>query len=184
MSFKKKIKTSKFIFSLIFLIGYAAYSAYAVYYYLTYRSALGIVLLCLIGVALALSVFVTFLSYRINLKNAPRPKLHRFIKMAKYFVQLVCSVTALGMVLSAVQNTNAFSLVMACISIPFLLWSLCVNLLAEYFERKFAAGFGKRVFVRVPAKDEEGNELDLEKTIAAVDGRRAADAFRPQKPRR
>ena len=81
MGIQGKIRKSRFILSCVFLTGYAAYTVYALYYYLRWKSALGIVLLCLIGTALLLSATVTFISYRINLKNAPRPKLHRFIKM-------------------------------------------------------------------------------------------------------
>ena len=166
MSFRKKLRKSKFIFSLAFSVGYAAYFAYALYFYLTYRTALGIALLCLIAVALALSITVTAVSYRVNLKGAKRPRVHRFIKIAKYSVQLLCSGFALALVLSAVYTANAFSVVMACISIPFLLLSLCVNVLAEYLQRKFADGYGKRVFVPVAPKDEEGETLDLDEAIA------------------
>ncbi len=172
MNFRKKIKVSKFILSCIFLTGYAAYAVYALYYYLTFRSALGIALLCLIGVALTLSFVITFLSYRINLREAPRPKLHRFIKMAKYLVQLVCSAIALGFVFSAVHVTNVFSLIMASISIPFLIWSFFVNVIVEYFERKFASGFGKKVFVPQTPKDEEGNALDLSEVISQTNSQK------------
>ena len=132
MDLKKKIRISKFFISLGFSVGYAAYFAYSLYYYLTYRSGLGIALLCLIALALALSIVVTAVSYRINLKGARRPRAHRFVKIAKYSVQLLCSGLALAIVLSAVRNANAFSVIMACISIPFLLLSVCVNILAEY----------------------------------------------------
>lgn len=184
MGFKTKIKKSRFILSCIFLTGYAAYTVYALYYYLTFGTALGIVLLCLIGIALVLSATVTFLSYRINLKDAPRPKLHRFIKVAKYSIQLVCSAISLGFVLSAVHTADVFSLVMACISIPFLLWSIFVNLIVEFFERKIAKGFGKKVFVPCPPLDEEGNEIDLTQTIARTDGLRALKRRQTVKERR
>lgn len=70
MSLKHKIRLSKFLISLAFSVGYAAYFAYALYFYLTFRTGLGIALLCLIAVALALSVVVTAVSYRVNLKGA------------------------------------------------------------------------------------------------------------------
>ena len=73
MSFRKKIKKSRFVLSCIFLCGYTLYTVYAVYYYLTIRNALSVVLLCLIAFALALSVFVTAVSYRINLMESPAP---------------------------------------------------------------------------------------------------------------
>lgn len=170
MSFKTKIKKSRFVLSCIFLCGYALYTVYAVYYYRTIGNALSIVLLCLIAVALALSVFVTIVSYRINLMDKPRPALLRFVKMTKYAAQLTCSLVSLGFVLSAVQNFNPFSLIMAVISIPFLIWSIFVNVLAEYFERKFARGFGKKTYISETPKDPDGNPVDLSRTIAQYDG--------------
>lgn len=174
MGLKAKIKKSRFILSCIFLAGYTAYAVYAVYYYRTFGNALSIVLLALIATAVALSATITFLSYRINLKDAPRPKLHRFIKMAKYTAQLASTAISLVLVLSAVHSTNAFSLAMASISVPFLLWGLFVNVLVEYFDRKFAKGFGRKVFIPVPPQDEEGCPLDLSAAIAKVDGVSAA----------
>lgn len=92
MSLMKRIKLSRFVLSCIFLTGYAAYTVYAVYYYTRYEdSRIGTILLCLIGAALALSVVITIVSYRINMMDKPRPKLHRFIKMAKYTFQLIAS---------------------------------------------------------------------------------------------
>ena len=175
MSFKRKIRRSKFLLSLAFSAGYAAYFAYALYFYLTYRTGLGIALLCLIAVALALSVVVTAVSYRVNLKGAKKPRVHRFIKIAKYSVQLLCSGFALALVLSAVYSANVFSVVMACISIPFLTMSLCVNVLAEYLQRKFADGYGRRVFVPVAPKDEEGEPVDLDAAIAKAGEDRPAE---------
>ena len=166
MSFKRKIRVSKFLISLGFSVGYAAYFAYALYFYLTYRTGLGIALLCLIAIALALSVVVTAVSYRVNLRGAKKPRVHRFIKIAKYSVQLLCSGFALGLVFSAVYAANVFSVIMACISIPFLLLSLFANVLAEYFQRKFADGYGRRVFVPVTPQDAEGEPLDLDEAIA------------------
>lgn len=166
MSLKRKIRLSKFLISLTFSVGYGLYFAYALYYYLTYRTGLGIALLCMIAVALALNITVTAVNYRVNMKGAKKPRVHRFIKMAKYSVQLLCSAFALALVLSAVYAANVFAVIMACISIPFLLFSLCVNILAEYFTRKFANGFGKRVYTPTEPKDEEGEPLDLDDAIA------------------
>ncbi len=177
MSFKRKIKKSRFVLSCIFLGGYALYTVYAVYYYRTFFNALGIVLLCLIAAALALSVLITFVSYRVNLMDKPRPALLRFVKMAKYAAQLVCSCVTLGLVLSAVQNFNPFSLVMAVISIPFLLWSIFVNILAEYFEKRFARGFGKKRYIPVLPEDDDGNPVDVTRIIAGVN---AAETIRKQ----
>lgn len=182
MDLKKKIRISKFFISLGFSVGYAAYFAYSLYYYLTYRSGLGIALLCLIALALALSIIVTAVSYRINLKGARRPRAHRFVKIAKYSVQLLCSGLALAIVLSAVRNSNAFSVIMACISIPFLLLSVCVNILAEYFERKYADGFGKRVYVPQTPTDGEGEKIDLDKAIAKAGKNDAAAPKKKDRP--
>lgn len=174
MGIQGKIRKSRFILSCVFLTGYAAYTVYALYYYLRWKSALGIVLLCLIGTALLLSATVTFISYRINLKNAPRPKLHRFIKMAKYLAQLASTAISLSLVLSAVHDTNVFSLIMACISFPFLIWGFFVNVIVEYFDRKFIRGFGKKVYIPAKPLDDEGNEIDMTRAIAEIDGVSAA----------
>lgn len=170
MGFRAKIKKSRFILSCVFLTGYTAYTVYAVYYYRTFGNALSIALLSLIVTSFVLSATITFLSYRINLKDAPRPKLHRFIKMAKYITQLASTAISLSLVISAVHDTNVFSLIMAAISIPFLLWGLFVNVIVEYFDRKFAKGFGKKVFIPARPLDDEGNELDLTSAISKMDG--------------
>ena len=172
MGFKHKIRKSRFVLSCIFLTGYAAYAVYALYYYLNWHSALGVVLLCLIGTALLLSATVTFISYRINLKNAPRPKLHRFIKMAKYAVQLICSGISVGFVLSAVHSETTFSLVMAIISVPFLLWSLFVNVIAEFYDRKISPTLARRRYVPMTPRSDTGEEIDLDRAIAGADGQR------------
>lgn len=170
MSFSSKLKKSRFILSCIFLTGYTAYTVYAVYYYRTFANALSIILLVLIGVAFGLSAFITFTSYRINLKDRPRPLVLRFIKMTKYFIQLVTSAISLALVLSAVHEPSLFSLIIAAISIPFLLWGLLVNVLAEFVDRIFAGGFGRRYFVPVVPQDANGRPIDLTKVIANVDG--------------
>ena len=172
MGFKNKIRKSRFVLSCIFLTGYAAYAVYALYYYLNWHSALGVVLLCLIGTALLLSATVTFISYRINLKNAPRPKLHRFIKMAKYAVQLICSGISVGFVLSAVHSETTFSLVMAIVSVPFLLWSLFVNVIAEFYDRKISPTLARRRYVPMTPRSDTGEEIDLDRAIAGADGQR------------
>lgn len=170
LSLRRKLKKSKFALSLLGFVGYALYTVYAVYYYLSSENALGIVLLCLIGVAFSLSVALILISYRVNLMEKPRPALLRFMKMAKYAVQLLCSLTSLGMLLTAVQNFNAFSLIMALISIPFLLWSIAVNILAEFLERKLKKGFGRRVYVREQPENEAGEPVDIDSVIKSVDG--------------
>ena len=170
MGIQGKIRKSRFILSCVFLTGYAAYTVYALYYYLRWKSALGIVLLCLIGTALLLSATVTFISYRINLKNAPRPKLHRFIKMAKYAVQLLATGISVGFVLSAVHTDTTFSLIMAIVSVPFLLWSLSVDVLCELFERKVAKNFARKRYVPMTPTSDTGEEIDIERAIAEADG--------------
>ena len=174
MSLMKRIKLSRFVLSCIFLTGYAAYTVYAVYYSRTFTNALSITLLVLIAVAFALSATITFLSYRINLKDAPRPKLHRFIKMAKYLAQLASTAISLSLVLSAVHDTNVFSLIMAAVSVPFLIWGFFVNVIVEYFDRKFIRGFGKKVYIPAKPLDDEGNEIDMTRAIAEIDGVSAA----------
>lgn len=169
MSLKKRIKVSRFILSCVFLTGYAAYTVYAIYYYRNYEdSRIGTILLCLIGAALALNIVITFVSYRINLMDKQRPKIHRFLKMTKYTFQLVASAITVFLVISTVQNTSVFSLIMSFISIPFLLWSLFVNVLAEIFDRLFR-GFGKREFVQQEVKNEEGETVDVRALIVNLD---------------
>ena len=174
MSLQSTLKKSRFIISCIFLTGYTAYTVYAVYYYRTFANALSIVLLALIIASIVLSALITFISYRINLKDAPRPTLHRFIKMAKYLLQLLSSGISLSLVLSAVQNLSWFSLLIAAISIPFLLWGLFVNVLTEYIDHKFRIGLGKRYFVPTTPLDRNGKPIDLTAVIARVDGVKAA----------
>ena len=170
MSLKKRIKVSRFILSCIFLAGYAAYTVYAIYYYRNYEdSRIGTILLCLIGSALALNIIITFVSYRINLMDKPRPKIHRFLKMAKYTFQLVGSAITVFTVVSTVQNLNVFSLIMSMLSIPFLLWSLFVNVLAELFDHTFR-GFGKKVYEPQELCNEEGERMDVRAVISNVDG--------------
>ena len=65
--------------------------------------------------------------------------------MTKYFIQLVTSAISLGLVLSAVHEPSLFSLIIAAISIPFLLWGLLVNVLAEFVDHIFAGGFGRDI---------------------------------------
>ena len=171
MSFRKRIRLSRFILSCIFLAGYAAYTVYAVYYYTHYEeSSLGIVLLCLVASALALNIVITIVSYRINLMEKPRPKLHRFIKMAQYTFQLVASAITIFLVISTVQNTSVFSLIMSSVSVPFLIWSFLVNVFAELFDYTVRTrGFGKRVFVPQTVTDEDSRPIDVRAAISNID---------------
>ena len=142
--------------------------------FLAYRDGkivgrIGAILLCLIGAALALSIFITIVSYRINLMDKARPKLHRFVKMTKYLFQLVASAITIFLVISTVQNTNVFSLIISSVSVPFLLWSFFVNVFAELLEHALG-GFGKKVYVPQPAKNEDGEEIDVRTVIANIDG--------------
>ena len=73
------------------------------------------------------------------------------------------------LVISTVQNTNVFSLIMACVSIPFLIWSLFVNVFAELFDR-FTAKFGKRHFDPQPVVNDEGETTDARTVISNIDG--------------
>ena len=170
MSLKRKIKTSRFILTCIFFSGYAAYAVYAVYYYRAMQNFFSLLLLCLIAVVVAISIFIMFVSYRINLMDKPRPALLRFVKMTKYAAQLLRSLISIGLVLTAVQNLNVFSLIIAAMSIPFLLWNIFVNVVAEFFERKFAKWFGKKCYVPVSKTDSDGNPIDMTEVIAHVDG--------------
>ena len=83
---------------------------------------------------------------------------------------MVTSAISLGLVLSAVHEPSLFSLIIAAISIPFLLWGLLVNVLAEFVDRIFAGGFGRRYFVPTLPRDANGNIIDLTEVIAKVDG--------------
>lgn len=161
MSLQRKIKKSKFAIACIYLCFYAAYAAYAIFYYTSYKNIIGILLVSLISVALFLSAVTTVLSYRVNLLNEKPSPFRHFLKIAKYTAQLIISLTTVVMVLSAVQNTNAFSLIMAIISIPTLILSILVNVLANLWERKTKNGFGKKNFIPQPLLDEEGNEIEL-----------------------
>ena len=80
----------------------------------------------------------------------------------------------MSLVLSAVHNLSWFSLLVAAISIPFLLWGLFVNVLTEYIDHKFRIGLGKRYFVPTVPLDRHGNPVDLTEVIARVDGVKAA----------
>ena len=161
---------SRFALSCTFLTGFTAYTVYALYYYLTYRTPLGIVILCLIGAVLLMSGIITFTSYRINIKGAKRPALFRFLKMAKYSTQLIATAITISLVFSTVKNTSIFSLIISAISVPFLLWSLFVNIFVELFERKVAPGFAKKVYVPQKVYDADGKETDVRAVILNVDG--------------
>ena len=89
--------------------------------------------------------------------------------MAKYTFQLIASAITIFLVISTVQNTNVFSLIMACVSIPFLIWSLFVNVFAELFDR-FTAKFGKRHFEPRPVVNDEGETTDARTVISNIDG--------------
>ena len=170
MNFSQRLRLSRFILSCVFLTGYTAYTVYAVYYYTRFEdSRIGGTLLGLIGAALALSVFITIVSYRINLMDKARPKLHRFVKMTKYLLQLIASAITIFLVISTVQNTSVFSLIMSAISIPFLIWSFFVNVFAELLEHALG-GFGKKVYIRTPPVDEEGSPEDVRALIRSIDG--------------
>lgn len=161
MSFKKRFKKSKFIIACIYLAFYSAYATYAIIYYTSHRNWIGILLMTLISIALALSAVTTFLSYRVNLLNEKPSPFRHFLKIAKYTAQLISSLITIFLVLSAVQNTNTFSLIMAIISIPTLVFSILVNVFANLWERKIKNGFGKKRFIPQPLLDDEGNELQL-----------------------
>ena len=162
MSIKRKIKKSKFIIACTYLCFYAAYAAYAIFYYTSYKNLLGILLVTLISFALFLSAVTTFLSYRVNLLNEKPSPFRHFLKIAKYTAQLITSVITIVMVLSAVQDTNVFSLIMAIVSVPTLIFSILVNMLANLWERKCKYGFGKKHFIPQPLLDDEGNEINLQ----------------------
>lgn len=169
MNVLRRIKLSRFILSCLFLTGYAAYTVYAVYYYRNYEdSRISTTLLCLVCAALALNIVITFVSYRINLKDKKRPKIHRFLKMAKYLCQLLASAITIALVFSAVENTSVFSLIMSAISVPFLIWSLFVNVIAELFDYTVRS-FGKKEYFQPPLKNEDGETVDVRTVISNVD---------------
>ena len=58
MRLRLHIKKTKFAFSCIMLFGYAAYTAYALYYFLAFEDPLGIALLALVGATLALTAVI------------------------------------------------------------------------------------------------------------------------------
>ena len=90
--------------------------------------------------------------------------------MAKYATQLLATAITIFLVLSTVRNTNVFSLIVSAISVPFLVWSLFVNIFVEFFERKVFPGVGKKVYEEQPARDEEGEPTDIRAVISNVDG--------------
>ena len=75
-----------------------------------------------------------------------------------------------ALVLSAVHEPSLFSLIIAAISIPFLLWGLLVNVLAEFIDHIFAKGFGRRVFIPSLPLMRDGTPVDITAAIRKVDG--------------
>ena len=176
MSFKKKVKLSKFVFACVYLSFYAAYAAYAIFYYKRYQNVLGILLISLVSLVLFLSAVTTFLSYRVNLLNERPSPFRHVLKIVKYTAQLIASSVTIVMVLSAVQKPNTFSLVMAIVSVPALIVSILLNVIAKVWKRKKKNGFGKKNFIPQPLYDEEGNEITTGE-LNLIENERAA-AFR------
>ena len=161
MNIKKQIKKSKFILACVYLFFYAVYTTYAAIYYARYKTTLGVLLIVCISTALLLTVFTTILSYRVNLLEEKPLSFQYLIKIAKYTAQLLASLTTVAMVFSAVQNTNAFSIIFAIASIPVLLFGILINVIANGIE-KLLKKFGKKHFIPQPLLDSEGNEILLE----------------------
>ena len=99
MSFSKRIRTSRFSLSCIFLTGYTAYTAYALYYYLTYRSTLGIVILCLIGAALAMDAVAVSMT---NGMTDPRMRPAKALAIALTFAVFQFAMPVVGYYCGAV----------------------------------------------------------------------------------
>lgn len=168
MRLRLHIKKTKFAFSCIMLFGYAAYTAYALYYFLAFKDPLGIALLALVGATLALTAVITFISYRVNLKDRPRPRIQRLIVIIKLTTQLAATALTVIFFITAAHQQAALPWIVSGISAAILLLSLSVNVLAALFRRKFPNGFGKKNFVRGALYDSDGEEADVTKIIAAV----------------
>ncbi len=161
MSFKRKIKKSKFTITCVYFALYALYAAYAIIYYARYKTALGVLLIISITATLIFTAATTFLSYRINLLDEKHSNLSYLIKIAKHTSQLLTSITTIAMVFSAVQNTNVFSLIFAIASIPTLTLGILINVIANRIEKKIKNGIGRVRFIPKPLLDDEGNEISL-----------------------
>lgn len=168
MRLRLHIKKTKFAFSCIMLFGYAAYTAYALYYFLAFEGPLGIALLALVGATLALTAVITFISYRVNLKDRPRPRIQRLIVIIKLTTQLAATALTVIFFITAAHQQAALPWIVSGISAAILLLNLSVNVLAALFRRKFPNGFGKKNFVRGALYDSDGEEADVTKIIAAV----------------
>ena len=168
MRFRRHIKKTKFAFSCIVLFGYAAYTAYALYYFLAFESPLGIALLALVGATLALTAVITFISYRVNLKDRPRPRIQRLIKIVKLTIQLAATALTVIFFVTAARQHSALPWIVSGISAAILLLSLSVNVIAAAIARKYPEGIGRKTFVRGTLLDGDGEEADVAKIIAAV----------------
>ena len=168
MRFRRHIKKTKFAFSCIVLFGYAAYTAYALYYFLAFESPLGIALLALVGATLALTAVITFISYRVNLKDRPRPRIQRLIKIVKLTIQLAATALTVIFFVTAARQHSALPWIVSGISAAILLRSLSVNVIAAAIARKYPEGIGRKTFVRGTLLDGDGEEADVAKIIAAV----------------
>ncbi len=168
MGFKRHINKTKFAFSCIMLFGYAAYTAYALYYFLAFESPLGIALLALVGTVLLLTAAITFISYRVNLKGKPRPRIRRLLVIVKLATQLAATALTVIFFLTAAHQHSALPWIVSGISAAILLLSLAVNVLAAAIERKHPEGLGKKTFIAGTYCGDDGEEGDLAAVIAAV----------------
>ena len=162
MRFRRHIKKTKFAFSCIVLFGYAAYTAYALYYFLAFESPLGIALLALVGATLALTAVITFISYRVNLKDRPRPRIQRLIKIVKLTIQLAATALTVIFFVTAARQHSALPWIVSGISAAILLLSLSVNVIAAAIAR----GLRLALSHRRAAKNEWLHlRLSLEETL-------------------
>lgn len=178
MRFRRHIKKTKFAFSCIMLFGYAAYTAYALYYFLAFETPLSIALLSLVGATLLLTAVITFISYRVNLKDRPRPRIQRLIKIAKLVTQLAATALTVIFFITAARQQSALPWIVSGISAAILLLSLSVNVVAAVIARRHPEGIGRKRFERGVLLNSDGEEEDLSKMIAAVHPAESAPADR------
>lgn len=165
---KRRIGKLKFALSCAVLIGYAAYTAYALYYYLAFATPLGTALLALVGATLALTATVTVISYRVNLRGKPRPRARRLIMIGKLTLQLAATALTVIFFITAARLQEPLPWVISGISAATVLIALAANIGAEIVARKFPDGIGKKVFLPGRLQDEDGEEADISRIIAAV----------------
>lgn len=168
MKLKKTIRQAKFIFDLVALGVYALYTAYAVYYYLSYDLPLRIVQLVLIFTVLGFYAVLAIISFRMNRQKKPKPKSIRIIRIAKYILQILSAVTAVVLFVAAAQSKSVFPWISAAIAIPIELLAILFNVLAERKARGLWLPFEKKVFVPAETVDADGEKVSYENLIGSL----------------